>query len=239
MSIKYMDRVWATHGLKGGPLLLMLAIADHANDAGECWPSQRHLAEKARLTERQVRRVIGQLIRDEYLAISERGLGRGKKTLYKLFPQKADIFSGHQKADIRDIKKRTFSTEISGHLPPPKADNSDGISSHVRSESPLEPSNGNGIIPSCDFDFWSQALAELLATSSSGLVNKYLAGSTAHLAGRIDGVPVYRVTIEERHAAGVDWLVKQAGFAIRTRLTSLLGHPVQIEIVAAEREPVP
>src|SRR5262249_22305654 len=61
MSIKVMTRVWTHSQRKDGELLVMLALADFANDAGECWPSILTLAQKARLTERQTRRVLKRL----------------------------------------------------------------------------------------------------------------------------------------------------------------------------------
>src|SRR5262245_44467095 len=61
MSIKVMARVWEYSQQEGGGLLVMLALADFANDAGECWPSIPILARKARLTERQTRRLLNNL----------------------------------------------------------------------------------------------------------------------------------------------------------------------------------
>ena len=61
MSVKVMARVWAHSQRKDGELLVMLALADFANDAGESWPSIPVLAAKARLTERQTRRVLSKL----------------------------------------------------------------------------------------------------------------------------------------------------------------------------------
>jgi hypothetical protein len=61
MSVKVMARVWAHSQRKDGELLVMLALADFANDAGESWPSIPVLAAKARLTERQARRVLNTL----------------------------------------------------------------------------------------------------------------------------------------------------------------------------------
>lgn len=58
MSVKVMARVWAHSQRKDGELLTLLALADFANDQGECWPSIPVLAQKARLTERQTRRVL-------------------------------------------------------------------------------------------------------------------------------------------------------------------------------------
>jgi hypothetical protein len=150
MSIKYMERVWANKELHGGRLLLMLALADHANDAGECWPSQPHLADKARLTERQVRRLINALAADGYLAVIEKGKGRGKKSQYRLFPMpvgKADILSEEKRTFCPDDKtKADILSQKSGHLRQGKADIlngkadiSDQNQSRVRSEPPIEP----------------------------------------------------------------------------------------------------
>ena len=61
MSVKVMARVWAHSQRKDGELLVLLALADFANDSGKCWPSIPVLAAKARLTERQTRRVLSKL----------------------------------------------------------------------------------------------------------------------------------------------------------------------------------
>lgn len=60
MSIKCMTRVWdiSNPKLKGGKLLLLLAIADHAGDDGYAWPGTSTLARKIRMSERQTLRMI-------------------------------------------------------------------------------------------------------------------------------------------------------------------------------------
>ena len=58
MSIREMSRVWADSKQKGSALLLLLAIADNANDDGICWPSTKTLSHKTRMTERNVLRLI-------------------------------------------------------------------------------------------------------------------------------------------------------------------------------------
>lgn len=84
MSVKIMARVWAQSTRKDGELLVLLALADFANDAGECWPSIPILAEKARLTERQVRRVLDKLEEiGEIRRIRSSG-GRNKRTRYSI-----------------------------------------------------------------------------------------------------------------------------------------------------------
>lgn len=58
-----MTAVWDhAHGVSGGPLLVLLALADFANDDGTgAYPKQATLATKTRLSERHVRRVLAQL----------------------------------------------------------------------------------------------------------------------------------------------------------------------------------
>ena len=54
-----MDRVWEFSRASGTPLIVLLCLADWADDAGECWPSVDTIAKKARLKDvRHVRRVI-------------------------------------------------------------------------------------------------------------------------------------------------------------------------------------
>lgn len=82
MSVKVMARVWAHSQQKGGELLVMLALADFANDAGECWPSIRVLAQKARLSERQTRRVLNTLEASRELRRSRSNGGRNRRSHY-------------------------------------------------------------------------------------------------------------------------------------------------------------
>ena len=61
MSIRVMTQVWEHSSQEHGNLLVLLAIADFADDAGRAFPSVETLAKKARLSERQVQRAIKEL----------------------------------------------------------------------------------------------------------------------------------------------------------------------------------
>ena len=91
MSVKFMARVWAQSTRKDGELLVLLALADFANDAGEAWPSIRVLAEKARLTPRQCCRVLEKLeVAGEIRRHRSTG-GRNKRNRYEiLLPENSD-----------------------------------------------------------------------------------------------------------------------------------------------------
>jgi hypothetical protein len=74
MSIKIMSHVWEHSQHKGGDLLLLLAIADHADDQGIAFPSVARLAKKTRMTERNIQLLLKRLLSSRELTIH---LGEG------------------------------------------------------------------------------------------------------------------------------------------------------------------
>jgi Helix-turn-helix domain len=70
MSMRIMTQVWERSQHKGSELLLMLAIADNANDQGLAYPSTKTLAKKTRLSNRQVQRLIRVVTRSRELEVS-------------------------------------------------------------------------------------------------------------------------------------------------------------------------
>jgi helix-turn-helix protein len=77
MSIRVMNRVWEHSEQKEGTLLVLLALADYADDNGVCWPAQPEIAKKARLTDRQIRNVLKGLVDGgDLLFVPSKGRGR-------------------------------------------------------------------------------------------------------------------------------------------------------------------
>lgn len=101
MSAKLMGRAFDFE-LPPRLKLLLLAIADHANDDGLCYPSQKRLATKVSCSERQIRNLLTTLVSENLLEIVERGNGRGKANLY-LLPWAVK----EEKAEISSIKAET------------------------------------------------------------------------------------------------------------------------------------
>ncbi len=71
MSIKIMSRVWERSGTGGSQLLLLLAIADNANDSGVAWPGQKYLADKIRMVKRSIPRLAAKLNKSGELFIND------------------------------------------------------------------------------------------------------------------------------------------------------------------------
>jgi helix-turn-helix protein len=69
MSIAIMTQVWQRSQHKGSELLLLLALADNANDQGVAYPSRRTLAKKTRMSDRHVKRLVQVLIRSGELVV--------------------------------------------------------------------------------------------------------------------------------------------------------------------------
>jgi hypothetical protein len=78
MSIKLMSAVWERDDLTSTQKLVLLALADWANDEGLCWPSIDRVAVKASLTSRGVQKTIRSLEEMQFLR-KEEIKGKGNK----------------------------------------------------------------------------------------------------------------------------------------------------------------
>jgi hypothetical protein len=62
VSFSYTNAVWGGFPeIKGGERLVLLSLADRANDHGKCWPSIRDIATRTQVSERQVKRLLRSL----------------------------------------------------------------------------------------------------------------------------------------------------------------------------------
>lgn len=77
MSVRIMADVWASSAAKGNDRLVLLALADHANDEDrQCWPSLTHVAKKCQLSRTTVRRCVYRLAIRGELRLVILGSGR-------------------------------------------------------------------------------------------------------------------------------------------------------------------
>jgi hypothetical protein len=70
VSIRVMTKVWDNSRHKEGTLLVLLAIADFANDDGVAFPSMKVIAKKARMTIRNAQLAVRRLERNGELVVT-------------------------------------------------------------------------------------------------------------------------------------------------------------------------
>lgn len=86
MSIHAIDLIWKRSEHKGSNLLVLLAVADHADpEDGTAYPGIDHLAQKTRLTPRAVRYALKKVLETKELDLLERGGRRGGKPRANLY----------------------------------------------------------------------------------------------------------------------------------------------------------
>ncbi|MEU6990309.1 helix-turn-helix domain-containing protein [Streptomyces sp. NPDC046465] len=86
MSIKVTNWVWARSESRNGARLVMLALADRADDTGFAWPSIDDLCERAKLSPRAVQKGIAKLVEIGELEVEEGG-GRRVRNRYRIVPK--------------------------------------------------------------------------------------------------------------------------------------------------------
>jgi hypothetical protein len=156
MSIKAMNHVWGNSKANGAGLLALLAIADCADDNGIAYPSQTTIARKARISDRNLRRVIYELCEIGEMTVLEKGDGR-RSARYQI------LMKSNEGGQI-DHPKKTQNANFEGgqdvhpkneggqsdhpgrtQLRPPRADTAmsteQSYNSHVIKEYPLTPSS--------------------------------------------------------------------------------------------------
>lgn len=90
MSIHISTQVWIGSQARGGELLVLLAIADHANEQRCAWPGIESLAKKTRQSIRHVQRCLKELVKRGELEIVEQA-GPYGTNLYKILALPAQV----------------------------------------------------------------------------------------------------------------------------------------------------
>lgn len=90
MSIKVTNWVWENSQSRNGARLVMLAIADRADENGFAWPSIEDIAARTFLSPRSVQKGIANLIEIGELAVGLGG-GRHRRNRYQIIPKPRQI----------------------------------------------------------------------------------------------------------------------------------------------------
>ena len=103
MSIDVMTRVWANSKQKGSALLLMVSIADYANEKGVAYPSIETLARKVRMSERNVQLLLRRLEEAGELDIKA-SAGPSGCNLYRIILDEDNARKGGEKISPPPVK---------------------------------------------------------------------------------------------------------------------------------------
>lgn len=134
MSIRVMAAVWDSSHHRGAALLLMLAIADFARDDGVAWPTLGTLAHKTRMSDRQIRRLVGECERSGELRI-DRSRGRSPHRFrIVLDGERGQVVRVNPDTGVRDRARQP------GHLRSPTRTSEVANPDTAMSTQPLEPS---------------------------------------------------------------------------------------------------
>ena len=90
MSVRYVTRAIDELSVTGNDKLVLIALADHADDEGYCFPGQERLATRLGISDRTVRRVMVRLEEMELIARERRYRevdGARKTDGYHLYPE--------------------------------------------------------------------------------------------------------------------------------------------------------
>ena len=151
-------------------MLVLLALADWANEEGICWPSLPTIANKTRLGSRQVNNILQRLLADQFISIEKAGGGRGVVNHYRINLRRDSLQSptlNHSSTNCNSLKSATETMKSSSQNP----ETSDGAIRKNHHESSRKPSKdvhpsvedihnyclerGNAVDPQQFFDYYT------------------------------------------------------------------------------------
>jgi hypothetical protein len=253
MSYKLIKEVWRL-ALTPTQQQVLMAMADYADDDGRnCFPSQPRLAWKTGLSESTVLRTIDKLIAMSILQVLRPATNKAPARYQICLDMGAikEPFS-QDNVDFRDstVLPQSESRDVTV-LPQDglgwqrdtsrdstvTARDSTVLPDPIINQSYNQPANEIEPFPEKAPELtaaeraqkWSLCVEELGAQFKT--MAEWLQGSELLPTGRRqDDKPVYQVLVVDPHH--VEWIRERAGRNIRWRLSSILGQPVDIEIIA-------
>ena len=111
MSVRVMQWVWENGPSDPTERLVLLAVADYADDFGGCYPSMAGIAGKACVTERGARGIIRRLEQGGWITTKVGG-GRGGKSQYRVnMRQNQEAETRNEKPGMRNPEAETRNVE--------------------------------------------------------------------------------------------------------------------------------
>lgn len=144
MSVKALTWAKATTTGSASRKLVLLVLADYADEAWSCWPSQATIAEETELSVRQVRRILADLEEAGIVRREQRRRDDGYRTSDRIFLTSPDNLSPEISPDMVSPKPPTSPATVSSETPV-SPDICDNLTGHLR---PISPDTMSGQEPS-------------------------------------------------------------------------------------------
>lgn len=109
MSAKATAWAWHVAGISCTEKVVLVRLADHANDQGVCWPGKDNLADACCMSRRAVDAVILRLEAAKLISITRRATesGRNKSNVYQLHMDQGDLFKDAPAASPQEVRGRS------------------------------------------------------------------------------------------------------------------------------------
>jgi len=141
MSIRASNWAWMIQ-LSPAPKIVLLALADIADDAGVCYPSISHIAKKACLGERAVQRRLAELRQLRLLSVQRRFRKDGSPTS-NLYSLHISMSAERDRGGVEMTPPPVAASQDDPHESPPGDGSADvRTDNNTCSKSPLTPSVG-------------------------------------------------------------------------------------------------
>jgi uncharacterized phage protein (TIGR02220 family) len=127
MSMMLMAKAFGVKVGCASSKLVLLKLADNANDQGECWPSYRHIADQCEMSRRSAMNHIDALCESGFIEKRTRKGPKGNSSnVYIVVLDRAKIAS--HSANSAPPPSATVSPPSENFAPPPSANSAPGIS---------------------------------------------------------------------------------------------------------------
>ncbi len=169
MSIEVMNLVWTQSEQKGSSLLLLLAIADNANNKGEAYPGIEYLSHKVRMSRRQTQRLVQELDKSNELAVIWGGSGPKDAHFYFILVGKSpeDIQAAKDKVAKINAKRGKTVAARKNETEEQAQDMGDKLSPLDESDEALD--KGDNLTPFMETDTKSDILSPLADDPEKGV----------------------------------------------------------------------
>lgn len=246
MSVYPLARVWDHSQQRGTALLVLLAMADRADELGVVWAGTQWLATRARVNRRQIIRTVHYLEGQGELIVMRTRKANGQTIVnhYIIATGATDVLLAEARKRARELLEirggvledtpEGVTSDTRGGVP----DDTGGVSSTSRGR--VTPGHGEGDTVTPDpssypeeeegdpllsaSELWKGALSELRVQMTKSTFDSWLVGTTAVWDGEA-------LVIHCRSVQAINWLDARLRALVERSVESVAGTPYPVRFV--------